>query len=141
MITSLLLSFLMLVPPEEPKMGPAAGALVIDGGGEGAGTIKTFVALAGGQNSPVVLIPTASEGDHLDSKSRETIFCRAGCGYGRSPFCIPETGPRPIASHSSRRSRRQKACGSAAEDSGDWSTPTWARRLPREIEAVLRAAA
>ena len=47
MITSLLLSFLMLVPPEEPKIGPAAGALVIDGGGEGPETIKTFVHLPG----------------------------------------------------------------------------------------------
>ena len=74
MITSLLLAFLMLAPPEEPKVGPAAGALVIDGGAEGPETIKTFVALAGGQNSPVVLIPTASESDQIDSNREKQFF-------------------------------------------------------------------
>ena len=52
------------------------GALVVDGGGESAETIKRFVALAGGVESPIVLIPTASESEQIDLKQAQQAFTR-----------------------------------------------------------------
>jgi cyanophycinase len=76
MIASLTLSFLLALPVEPPKVGPASGALVVDGGGESAETIKRFVALAGGVESPIVLIPTASESEQIDLKQAQHAFTR-----------------------------------------------------------------
>ena len=51
-----------------PEYGPAKGALVIQGGGsaEGTGIMETFVNLAGGRNSKIIIIPTA--GGNRDAK-------------------------------------------------------------------------
>ena len=61
MTMALIVSFLLLgqaTPP--PVVGPQAGSLVIDGGGETRRAGK-FVELAGGPDSEFVVIPTASE--------------------------------------------------------------------------------
>jgi cyanophycinase len=76
MIKTLVLSFALLAQSDAPKVGPATGALVVDGGGETAETIRRFVALAGGMESPVVLIPTASESEQIDLKQAERAFVR-----------------------------------------------------------------
>lgn len=53
---------------QAPEYGPAKGALVIQGGGaaEGTGIMETFVNLAGGAGSKIVIIPTA--GGNRDAK-------------------------------------------------------------------------
>src|SRR5688500_11599564 len=40
--------------------GPAAGTLIVDGGGATAPVVRQFVALAGGQRSEIVVIPTGA---------------------------------------------------------------------------------
>src|SRR5919199_2484913 len=50
-------------PPPTPRFGPPRGALVIAGGGALRDTpiLRRFVALAGGPNGSIVVIPTAQE--------------------------------------------------------------------------------
>jgi cyanophycinase len=49
------------------EVGPKSGALVIVGGGlRDQGIITRFLELAGGNNAPIVVIPTAGEEDHYD---------------------------------------------------------------------------
>ena len=76
-------------PP--PQVGPASGHLVIVGGGmDDPVILKTFMKLAGGPDAPLVVIPTALEGDlspDLDrfgqpSESR-TRRARTRCGESR----------------------------------------------------------
>jgi cyanophycinase len=58
--------------------GPARGALVIAGGGAlGDDVLGRFIALAGGRDAPVVVIPTASE-QVLDGWLTRTILAKAG---------------------------------------------------------------
>jgi cyanophycinase len=49
---------------QPPQVGPARGTLMVIGGGvHGPDILKRFVYLAGGMDAPIVLIPTAAEGD------------------------------------------------------------------------------
>ena len=48
MITTLVLSLLLVLRSEAPKVGPASGALIVDGGGENAESIKTVRRAGGG---------------------------------------------------------------------------------------------
>ena len=52
--------------PAETRFGPPRGALVIVGGGALRETpiLRRFIALAGGPNAPIVVIPTAQEPEH-----------------------------------------------------------------------------
>ena len=76
MINALVLSLVLLAQSEVSKVGPSSGALVVDGGGENPETIKRFVALAGGVESAVVLIPTALESEEIDLKRQGQTFAR-----------------------------------------------------------------
>ncbi len=66
------------LPPEEPLVGPRAGTLVVDGGGENPASRRAFVALAGGPDAEIVLIPTADEGElsHEDLERAKLTFSR-----------------------------------------------------------------
>ena len=47
-----------------PEIGPAKGSLVIVGGGlKDPAIVKRFIELAGGDDAPIVVIPTAGDGD------------------------------------------------------------------------------
>ena len=49
------------------EVGPARGALVIVGGGlRDQAIVERFIALAGGPDAPIVVIPTAGEGEQYD---------------------------------------------------------------------------
>jgi len=49
------------------EVGPARGALVIVGGGlRDQAIVERFIALAGGPDAPIVVIPTAGDGDQYD---------------------------------------------------------------------------
>lgn len=59
----------------EPTVGPPNGSLVIVGGGRlPRSVVDEFVRLAGGVDQPVVVIPTASEGEEWDNKYIERSF-------------------------------------------------------------------
>jgi cyanophycinase len=69
MIRRLVLTCLLLAAPPlaAQEIGPANGALVIVGGGRlDAAILERFLALAGGADAPIVVIPTAGGGDAYD---------------------------------------------------------------------------
>ena len=65
----------------EPKVGPAAGALLVHGGGAlTRETIDEFIRLAGGKDAPFVIIPTADSGDDWGAQYVDRSFlARMGC--------------------------------------------------------------
>jgi cyanophycinase len=67
-------------PPACPCVGPRRGAIVLAGGGDLSGDIyRTFVTLAGGPNSRIVVIPTAVDGNDFPSNwNGLEPFIRAG---------------------------------------------------------------
>jgi cyanophycinase len=77
----LLLALLLPLRAEEPKVGPAAGSLLIHGGGAlHRETIEEFIRLAGGKDAPFVIIPTADSNDDWGAEYIEKGFLsRFGC--------------------------------------------------------------
>jgi cyanophycinase len=67
-------------PRKPPEIGPARGALFIIGGGlREKALIDRFLELAGGPESPIVVIPTALESDDAAIFAEETrVFREAG---------------------------------------------------------------
>jgi cyanophycinase len=59
----------------EAKVGPARGTLLIVGGGSMAKLWPVFIELAGGNDAPIVVIPTASE--TIDAEDRTLATLRA----------------------------------------------------------------
>ncbi|MBM3736310.1 MAG: cyanophycinase [Acidobacteria bacterium] len=61
--------------------GPGQGSLVVIGGGQvGDAILKSFIELAGGKDSPLVVIPTAGEADTYSQDWQGAAFLRrAGC--------------------------------------------------------------
>lgn len=55
------------LPDDSPRVGPARGSLVIIGGGLGdEGIVERIIALAGGRDAPLVVIPTAGGAPRYD---------------------------------------------------------------------------
>lgn len=75
-----LIALLTCAHAEPPKVGPAAGSLVVHGGGRlDRETIDEIVKLAGGPEALFVIIPTADEGDPSASALADKSFLhRAG---------------------------------------------------------------
>src|SRR5438128_1604949 len=63
-----------------PAVGPARGSLVICGGGRlGSEILNEFIALAGGPDAPIVIIPTASESEQIPADHLEkSALAKAG---------------------------------------------------------------
>lgn len=61
------------IPAAAPEYGPAAGTLVIVGGGatEGTGIIEKFIELAGGPDAKFVIVPTAGGNKRPDGTIQE----------------------------------------------------------------------
>ncbi|WP_145027161.1 cyanophycinase [Caulifigura coniformis] len=81
----------------ETAIGPPKGALVIaGGGGDGKdGVISTrFIELAGGPESPIVVIPTAGEQDEFDDKSGGAQLLRS---RGAKNVTVLHTRDRGVA--------------------------------------------
>jgi cyanophycinase len=59
---------------QTPEYGPARGTLVIQGGGDAAGTgiYETFINLAGGPNAKIIIVPTA--GGNKESDGRIKVY-------------------------------------------------------------------
>ncbi len=67
-------------PPKTPEIGPVRGTLLIIGGGpKEKALVERFLELAGGPDSPIVVIPTALESDDPAVFATETrVFREAG---------------------------------------------------------------
>src|SRR5437762_7243967 len=80
MTSALIASFFLLAQPggsSDAVVGPKSGALVVVGGGAlRPEIIEAFVSLAGGPDSPIVLIPTAAENDPVDVQGRGDAFAK-----------------------------------------------------------------
>ena len=86
----LLLLFLCLLTPRENiygqnadnkavTTGPANGTLIIVGGGRAEDFIKYFIKVAGGNDAPIVVIPTAGGADSYDERtSGAAVFKNLG---------------------------------------------------------------
>ena len=57
-----------------PKIGPANGSLVIDGGGLDPKAIQRFLHLSGGVNAPIVIVPTATGEDCYGPARQGDLF-------------------------------------------------------------------
>ncbi len=136
MFIRLVVSFLLVVGGEAPKVGPASGALVVDGGGENAETIKRFVALAGGVDSPVVLIPTASESERVDVARHGQTFMRR---FGFKNVTVLHTRDRAEADKEEFVAPLEGARGVWFGGGRQWRLVDsyMGTRTQREIEAVL----
>jgi cyanophycinase len=136
MIGSLLLSFLLAAQSAAPKVGPASGALVVDGGGETAETIKRFVALAGGPESPIVLIPTASESEHIDLTEAGKTFMRR---FGVKRVTVLHTRDKAEADREDFVAPLKEARGVWFGGGRQWRLVDayLGTRTQREIESVL----
>ncbi len=136
MITSLLLSFFLLAQSEAPKVGPATGALIVDGGAENSESIKRFVALAGGPDSPVVLIPTASESEQIDLNRQHQAFTRR---FGLKNVTVLHTRDRAEADKEEFVAPLKSARGVWFGGGRQWRLVDayMGTRTQREIEAVL----
>ncbi len=136
MIKILVLSFVVLAQSEACKVGPSSGALIVDGGGENAETIERFVALAGGVDSPVVLIPTASEREEIDLARQGQTFMRR---FGFKNVTVLHTRDRAEADKEEFIAPLKGARGVWFGGGRQWRLVDayMGTRTQREIEAVL----
>src|SRR5438128_1183223 len=70
--SSFLACALLVRADDAPLHGPPAGALVIVGGGstKGTGVLEKFIALAGGKDARLVIVPTAGGNKAADGSPR-----------------------------------------------------------------------
>jgi cyanophycinase len=136
MTTALIVSFCLLAQPESPVVGPAAGALVVDGGAETTASINKFVALAGGTDSQFVLIPTATEADQVDTNREERTFARR---FGVKHVTVLHTRDRAVADTESFVAPLKTARGVWFGGGRQWRLVDayMGTRTQRELEAVL----
>jgi cyanophycinase len=91
----ILITLVVGVRAEPPKVGPAAGALVIHGGGRlDRETVNEIVKLAGGPEAPFVIIPTADEGDPSATALADKSFLRRA---GVTNITVLHTRDRDVA--------------------------------------------
>jgi cyanophycinase len=135
-ITCFVLSLLLVTQSEAPKVGPATGALIVDGGAENSESIKRFVVLAGGPDSPVVLIPTASESEEIDVNRQHQAFSRR---FGFKNVTVVHTRDRAEADKEEFAAPLKAARGVWFGGGRQWRLVDsyLGTRTQREIEAVL----
>ena len=119
-----------------PAVGPAAGSLVIDGGGEAPPSRQKFVALAGGPDAEFVLIPTAHEDDAIDEQSEKETFRRH---FGVKHVTVLHTRDRAEADTEAFVAPLKTARGVWFGGGRQWRLVDayMGTRTQREIEAVL----
>jgi aminobenzoyl-glutamate utilization protein B len=136
MKTALIASLLLFGQTGEPTVGPRAGSLVIDGGGNNSETVRRFVELAGGPESEFVVIPTASERDEVDEEREAEVFLR---GFGVEEVTVLHTRDRAVADTEAFVAPLKTARGVWFGGGRQWRLVDayMGTRTQREIEAVL----
>jgi cyanophycinase len=66
----------LVAADEAPTIGPAHGTLFIGGGHLAESLMRDFVKLAGGPETTIIVIPTATEGDHFGHDSKQVQLLR-----------------------------------------------------------------
>ena len=132
----LLASLFLLTQAGPPVVGPAAGTLVIDGGGEVSETRQRFVALAGGPDAAFVLIPTAAEGDEINVDRQAATFTQR---FGVKNVTVLHTRDRTVADSEDFVAPLKSARGVWFGGGRQWRLVDayMGTRTQREIEAVL----
>jgi aminobenzoyl-glutamate utilization protein B len=136
MSAALLASLFLLGQAGPPVVGPAAGTLVVDGGGEVAESRDRFVALAGGPEAAFVLIPTAAEGDHIDVDRQAATFTQR---FGVKNVTVLHTRDRTVADSAEFVAPLKSARAVWFGGGRQWRLVDayMGTRTQREIEAVL----
>jgi cyanophycinase len=136
MIKTLVFSFVLLAQSEASKVGPASGSLIVDGGAENAESIKRFVALAGGPEAPIVVIPTASETDPVDVEKHHQAFTLR---FGVKNVTVLHTRDRAEADKEEFVAPLKSARGVWFSGGRQWRLVDayMGTRTQREIESVL----
>src|SRR5262249_29402215 len=137
-MTLALMASLILLGKPDLAVGPRSGTLVIDGGGQNPATVRAFVALAGGPDAKIVLIPTAteSEPDADDLERRQKAFERA---FGVSRVTVLHTRDRAVADTEAFAAPLKTAKGVWFGGGRQWRLVDsyMGTRTQREIEGVL----
>jgi cyanophycinase len=121
----------------QTAVGPRHGSLVIVGGGQlGPDIVKRFVTLAGGEDAPVVVIPTAAENDPVDVKRVAEGFSRT---FGFKNVTVIHTRDRAQADSEGFVAPLKKARAVWFNGGRQWRIVDsfLGSRTQREIEAVL----
>jgi aminobenzoyl-glutamate utilization protein B len=136
MSAGLVVSLFLLTQSGPPSVGPAAGSLVIDGGGEASATRERFIALAGGPDAVFVLIPTAAEGDDIKLDREAATFTQH---FGARKVTVLHTRDRAIADSQEFVAPLRSARGVWFGGGRQWRLidAYLGTRTQREIEAVL----
>jgi cyanophycinase len=136
MFTIAFFAVISVIRLEAPKVGPGSGSLIVDGGAENPDSIKRFVALAGGTEAPVVVIPTASETDPVDVKRHHQVFSRR---FGLKNVTVLHTRDRAEADKEEFAAPLTKARGVWFSGGRQWRLVDayMGTRTQREIENVL----
>jgi cyanophycinase len=117
---------------------PEHGALIIGGGGSiGRDIVERFVALAGGKDASIAMIPTAN-GELAVSPNTTRLFTQVGVSPGR--VTVLHTLSRPEADSESFAGRLQSATGVWFGGGRQWVLADiyLHTRTHREIESVLK---
>lgn len=99
-----------------PSHGPAKGYLVISGGGP---DFKDFLALAGGKNARIVVIPTAAITQPSDEKTLPP-YCSAGGPFAGLKCTVLHTTDRKVADSSEFAAPLKDATGVYLEGGRHW---------------------
>ena len=122
---------------DEPKVGPAAGSLLIHGGGSlNRETIAEFITLAGGKDAPIVIIPTAESNDDWGAQYVEKGFLtRSGC----TNIKVLHTRDRAVANSPQFVESLTKASGVWLDGGRQWrlADAYLGTRVVVELKAVL----
>lgn len=119
-------------------VGPARGSLVVIGGGTvGPAILDRFMELAGGKDSPIVVIPTAGEADNYPADWQGTGFLRKA---GFTDVTVLHTRHRSVAESAEFVKPLERARGVFFGGGRQWRLVDsyLNTRTQRELEAVLR---
>ncbi len=140
MTSALIAAFFLLAQlgnSSDPVVGPKSGALVVVGGGAlRPEIIEAFVSLAGGPDSPFVLIPTAAENDPVDVQGRGEAFAKE---FGVTNVSVLHTRDRLQADSEAFVAPLKSARGVWFGGGRQWRLVDayMGTRTQRELEAVL----
>lgn len=127
-----------LLLAEEPQIGPARGSLVIVGGGRTTPAIVAeFLKRAGGPESPMVIIPTASEGEEWGADYiQKSFLTRIGC----RDIAVLHTRDRKVADSAEFVASLERARGVWLDGGRQWrlADSYLGTRTEEALHGVLR---
>jgi cyanophycinase len=134
---SVVLTLLFAALPISAQQSPANGWLVIHGGGDVSNEVKErFMALAGGPNANVVMIPTAMNGDPDGLNKRESQIAK---NWGVTNFTVLHTRDRVRANSDGFVEPLQHATAVLIDGGRQWrlADAYLGTAVEREIKALL----